>query len=453
MKRYFLLIFALMAVLSLEGMAQSFVVSLPFSDKVENSIVRETTYGNTVSYVETASDHWIVFASTANATVQKLQIPSNIFMTDLFLHDEYVYFCGYDNANSHGVWGWFDTIASKMASNGITYYNNFNCRSCDVERFNALVVYSRGTSLFAALVGSAIDGLGDARACTVSLAGTEGIATGWSYTIGQSPDTAEKLTNICLTDNYVVASGVSDPSYSAEHYRIHNRYSMWDGQADRRYYYACGPVGVIHCWDGFAMTRIGGDTIATAAICHIASSSASYGVLLNVYDMQQTLSALCCIPPVSSVEYDNVGYLGQYQIKNLCYSTTNQIFSILLTGKFNFFTDNTIVAQLLYPGATNIEFFGRNKHTSFFLDHFTNQSRFLVTGRNDINPNEMLYFAQPHSFQGACSNYHSDFLISNAFESKSHSFPYYTCNGQFDCLMKETIPSDETATNSCEAKQ
>ena len=242
------------------------MVSVPFGDRIENSIIRELSDGNTVSYIETASDHWIVFASTGVPVVEKLQLPTSLFLLDMYVFGEQVYFCGTDIQTARGVWGWFDNNAANMASNGLTLYSGFQCSGYDVDSLKSLVVYSRGTNLFSALVGSSENSQGDQRACTVSISGSAGIPTGWSYGIGISSDTAERMTKTCLTDSYVVATGVSHSNYRSEMYRIHNRYNMWDGQADRRYYFPWGGVdNSDHYWDPFALTHLGGDTIATAS--------------------------------------------------------------------------------------------------------------------------------------------------------------------------------------------
>ena len=46
--------------------AQSYVVSVTYDSPVLKSIVRELPNSDMVSYVETETDHWIVFASTGS---------------------------------------------------------------------------------------------------------------------------------------------------------------------------------------------------------------------------------------------------------------------------------------------------------------------------------------------------------------------------------------------------
>lgn len=454
MKQILLFFIAIILVMPFMSKAQSYVVEVPYGYPIQNSIVRELPNSDIVSYVETSSDHWITFASSATNIVEKIQIPTTIFINDMYIHDELVYFCGYDNGNGQGVWGWFDNNAAQMAANGLTYYDNFSCGNCLVEEFKALVVYMRGvnTPLFVALVGSANDsGLGK-RACTVSINGTAGSTTGWSYTIGLSPDPNEKLTNICLTDNYVVAAGVAGMAYTAEQYRIHNKLSMWDGQANTRYYFPWGMISVQHYWDEFAITHVGGNTIAAATPCqNLSNPTNPEGILLNVYDMALTLTNNCCIQPVYSVEYDYLGSIGQYHIKDLRYSATGQTFSILMTGTFSTLAfTGTAVAQIPYPGGATIDIFTRIDQTSFSMDHFMSQSRFLASGRDDNNTSSSIYFTQPHFNQGNCSTPYPYILTPGQFDSKSDTITYDTCNNFFDCLNEHVTYEEVEVKTICE---
>lgn len=441
----------LLASIPFVAKAQSYVVEVPYSAPIQNSIVRELPDSNIVSYVETSTDHWITFAKTANTNVEKIQIPSDIFIKDLYVHNEFVYFCGYNANSGLGVWGWFDNNASQMAANGLIYYDNFNCNSGNtyVEEFKKLVVYMRGanTPLHIALVGSANDIVVGKRACTVSISGTVGIANGWNYTIGLSPDPTENLTNICLTDSYVVAAGVAGGSLTAELYRIHNRYSMWTPQADRRYYFTFGPIGSDHDFDEFALTHVGGDTMAAATPCLFTSP---LGILLNVYDLQQTLSAPNGIHPVFTSEYNYLGNLGQFHVKDLRYSAANNLFSILMTGNFACFTENTAIAQIAYPGGIVADFYTRDKMTSYSMDNFISQSRFISLGRDDNNTSTSLYFTQPYQNLGNCSKYYSYPLVHHYYASKSDPFSYITCDDQFDCITQKVSIVKEIAKTFCE---
>lgn len=225
---------------------------------------------------------------------------------------------------------------------------------------------------------------------------------------------------------------------------------MWNGQADRRYCFPWGMVVVDHYWEEFALTHVGGDIIAAATPCRKYSPSIHDGVLINIYDLQQTLTNYCCIPPVSSMEYDNLGVIGQYHIKDLRYSTVNRLFSILMTGTFNSIGNNTVIAQIQYPGGTTLEMFARKDVTSFSMDHFMNQSRPLAMGRDDINSTNSLYLTLPNLLQGNCFNYNSDPLPSGQFDSKSDLVPYSTCNGKFDCVIKQVSVNEINANIECQ---
>lgn len=105
-QKYLLLFFTLPMVMPLVANAQSFVVEVPYSAPVQNGIARELPNSDIVSYVETSTDHWITFATTANNAVENFQIPSDLFIKDLYVFGELVYFCGHDKNSGQGVWGY-----------------------------------------------------------------------------------------------------------------------------------------------------------------------------------------------------------------------------------------------------------------------------------------------------------------------------------------------------------
>ncbi|MBO7489389.1 MAG: hypothetical protein J6T88_03830, partial [Bacteroidales bacterium] len=86
------------------AMCQHAVVQANYPNDVERTIVREYVYPATVSYVESSIEHYFAYAD-ATMTVTNSEISHDLYVTDLALHGQFAYFCGYSTVSGLGVWG------------------------------------------------------------------------------------------------------------------------------------------------------------------------------------------------------------------------------------------------------------------------------------------------------------------------------------------------------------
>ena len=83
-------------------MCQHAVTQAVYPNDVERTIVREYVYPSTVSYVETAVEHYFAYAD-ASLNVINCEFSHDISVTDMVLHDKFAYFCGYNSISGPGA--------------------------------------------------------------------------------------------------------------------------------------------------------------------------------------------------------------------------------------------------------------------------------------------------------------------------------------------------------------
>jgi hypothetical protein len=441
----FLLLASMLIVFGIDSaVAQHALTQAQYPSAVQRTIVREYIFPATVSYVETASEHYFSYAD-ASMTVRNVEISYDITVTDFVVHNKYVYFCGYNNFTGYGVWGWFDVTFLIAGTLNYYIYDNFECSGSYADSLFSLAVFEEQGQLHVATVGSTIDGTGNKWSCLIDITGTEGVATGWNYRIGLSQCNLIKPnrnTRVCVTDNYVVTAGEMDISYCSEGYRFHRRSDVFlaGGPQDSVYTFTSYGEWSNHNGIDMAMTHTNGDSVASAVYWY---GSGSYtnpaGILVNVYDINQVITSWAVSPVYSGqVNTSNI-------IRDLVYSPIYK--ELVLLTNFNFPTlTGSAIVEMPYP-LTNIKYIILQDQTHTSLDLYNGQHSILAQGYNNITNNITTYYTQPLSTVPLCATSGSNSLIPYTYASKTNHCPYTVCSNSFKCHLVQQakvldIPND-----------
>ena len=435
------LIFATAALFTIgNATAQHAIVQSAYPSNVERTIVREYVYPATVSYVESSIEHYFAYAD-ASMNVTNCEISHDLYITDLVLHGDFAYFCGYNTVSGLGVWGWFDV--STLISGALNYYihDNFVCNTLYADSLFSLAVYEESGALHIATVGSTTDGASKKRACLIDITGTEGSATGWNYRMGLSEcefNYFNRLTEICVTDKYIVAAGSTIHSFRSEGYHFHLRSDPFlpGGPQDSMYMFPCVTSyynSPDHNGEDMAMTHISGDVFASAVYCY-NTSTPKYGILVNVYDIAQVLTVPLTSPIYSKYTHLTPSTGCDYTIRDLTYNGVKKRLNLLLSGCFNGGSFNgSFISELPLPlPATGNSVYLQNIYLTS-LDNYNSQQNFLALGYDGSNQQRITYYTQPLSTAPLCATPQT-FPTSDAdYGAKTHYCPYAVCSGVFDC--------------------
>lgn len=418
------------------AMCQHAVTQAAYPNDVERTIVREYNYPTTVSYVETSAEHYFAYAD-ASMTVTNCEISHNLYVTDLVLHGDFAYFCGYNTVSGVGVWGWFDV--NTLISGALSYYtyDNFGCSGLYADSLFSLEVYEQQGQLHVVTVGSTTDAMGQKKtACLIDITGTENIATGWNYQMGITLCTEQlfnRLTRVCVTDNFIVAAGAADLALCSEGYRIHRRSNpfMAGGPQDSLFVFPGVGVSPNHNGSDMALTYTSNDHFASAAYCFFNTSIPKYGILVNVYDIAQVLSVYAASPVYS--KYTQLPAGSNYSIFDLIYNRTSNSLYLLTNGQITSLI-GSFVSELPLPLPASFDFFYMQDVYLTSLDNYNGHHNILAQGNDGSNTHTSTYYTQPVSTAPLCISSNSFPTNPSTYSKKTFYCPYTVCSVSFDCI-------------------
>ncbi len=422
---------------TVQGFSQHRIVEAQYPSAVQHTIVREYTYPSMVSYVETATAHYFAYAD-ATMTILNAEIDPNIYVKDFVIFEDYVYFCGLDNSQqtAKGVWGWFKI--PDLVSSSMSYYihNDFHCNLQYADTLHSLVAFRDSTSaLHIAVVGSVSDGSMSNQSCMLDITGTVGSA-GWNYTMGittmVSPD-YEKLTKVCLTDNFVVAVGSVLPGYGNVNHRFHRRNDMFQLGGPQDFFYKIPGDFWPQPWD-YAVTHLYSDFFAVA-VKHEANSLSFKGIMVYVFYIPAVTTG---VNAVYSAHVQTVAFTDLLDICDIRYSQTYRELTLLLNGTTPWGV-GSLVAELQLAAPTmpiyQLSFLPDRMMTS--LDNYNAQQHFLAMGYNLTNPTEVDFSIQPLLTNPECSVKQYIGTSDVNYAVKVDTIPYNTCADKINCDKRD----------------
>lgn len=415
---------------------QQYITQVSYPDDVVKTIVREYNYPSTISYVETASDHYFSYAD-ASMTVVSVSIGTDVSVSDFVIYGDYVYICGVEHSGTtKGILGWFR--ANDLTSGTLTLntWDTYECANYNLDSLYSLVTYyTLRDSVYIALVGSASDGV-SRRACMMEIVGVEGNTNGWRYRLGISSNEGEHLEHICLTDNLVIGAGVTSDECCSETYRVHWRWNMFA---------TGGPQDVInafngssshyydHAWGNFAMTHTGGDTIAVATFYGTASA-VKEEVMLNTYNMYDVALGLYTTSDYSALLIPSSN-LSKCTIQGLRYSGLTKTYSLLLSGDFPAFGVGSHYVEF-DPNSAFATVSSLKDVSLSSIDTYNSGTSFVSLGSDMVTPSNAIFHTQPFLSSGLCLQKNTIYVQDDIFARKHSENPYTVCVDTFDCARR-----------------
>ena len=444
MKR--LLAFTVLSAAVCIAFAQQHLTEAFYPNDIVNTIVREYNYPATVSYIETYDEHYFAYSDLSMQSINA-SIPNNLFVKDIFLLDDIAFFCGFSKSQTvTAVWGWFDI--NGLINSSFTYhlYDGFTCNNYTADTLYSLAAFTLDDRLHVAVVGSCSDG-SDREACVLDISGTALPSSTWNYSMGvtNTPPTHERLTKVCLTDNYVVACG--SKISCCEDYRFFLRSAMFSssGPQDTVYYFPAvltytgtGSIQNNHGSSDLALTPVFGDMFASATnLLYSPNYYTGPGFLVNVYDIPTVLSAAGGIAPTFTATVDSMP-VSFIQIMDMRYSTTTSTISILMQSTFNG-AILSLDTELPMPlTAANLSLLLGTR--LFSLDNYNSQILFLAQGLDSSYPYILNSLVQPYlTTAPSCTITASQAANEYTYWSKSDYMPLLVCSYNFSCKEHDPI--------------
>ena len=431
-----LLFLVTLATGTVQGVCQHRLVETQYPSAVNQTIVREYNYPATVSYVETATTHYFGYAD-ATLSILNTEIDPNIFVRDFVIFEDYVYFCGWEKLQqtTKGVWGWFKVNSLMQSNMNYHVYDDFDCGQIYADTLQSLVAFRDSmNALHVAVVGSMRDGNTKDRSCMLDITGTAG-GNVWTYTMGVTSGMQgyyEKISKVCLTDNFVVTVGSVPVGCGVVNHRVHLRNNMFQpgGLQDNAYYFP-GDVWP-RAWN-FAICPVDGDMVAVAVKFDANAVFLSDGALVYVFHVPSLSVGMNAL---NAIRLDLGTSTNTSDIYGLRYSRHSQEITMLMSGNTMYGVGSVVFewpVTTLFPTAKPF-FLPDRMMTS--MDNYNTQQHFLTMGYDNSNPSAANFFIQPLQSNGICSVEELVIRGSVDFAVKIDSIPYTTCSKKIVCSEK-----------------
>ena len=362
MKKIVFCLLVLLALFSTSAVSQEVSVSMPLSSAITKTMVREHPSWGYISYVQTATEHLFVLTYPSMVNNYVVQIPLNIFVNDIEIYRDKVFFCGYNSGYtpSRGLIGYF-SIDSLCFINNIYIYDLIQfLQGQTLREFTELEVFDeyQGTQLAGDSVFVALVGLRNVnRYAVVEAIGAYNSPSSWRYVSGHNPTSTiyERFEQISVTDNYIVSGGTVFNRVSGVSFRVFDRHGAYDMFAagnlhDNVHWYPSNNAQTANSTEyplqTFEMTAMPNDRVATLSLYKKYTSGVqpqTYGgFLLNVYDIPQTISQnnVSCLYSIFDAPTHSIPTTGTARVMDLRYDIASGNFYALLHAVISNSTTN-----------------------------------------------------------------------------------------------------------------
>ena len=450
-KKFIPILYCIMAASVVSVSAQQAITQAQFPYDITKTIVKEYTYPNTVSYVETTGEHYFAYADASMDVIYQ-EIDKNIYVQDFKIFKDAVYFCGYDKTSGcQGVWGYFNVLDLKSNNMPYNTYSGFTCKKQDVDTLHNIVVYDIQTAMHIVAVGTTTDGGTVKNGCTIDITPSAGGIYAWDYKIGVTPDaTDERIKYVCETDNLIVTAGSSSLFHEVETYRVHNKSNIFSitGQQDNVWYFSfSNNQAYARNTNKFAITHTIGDNVAMAFYSKELNVYPPnyHRVLFYEYDMSSL--SLGIISTLNSLAVSTLQY--PFEVEGLVYSANNNSLSLLLTGYLPISPLNgygSIVAEIT-PGTTSANLHGLTDRKLYSIDNYNSQQNYVCLGADMADYKNATFYTQPLNTNFNCTNNLTYGGLDPTFLTKMHTYPYALCSDSFNCKLKKAGIIKQTPNN------
>ena len=324
-----LLTMAILFALAPMAQAQESLLGADFPEDIANTLVRERSESESVSYVETSNHRYFALAQGLS-TIMSVEIDPSLTVRDFVIHDDIVYFCG-TNAMAHAIIGWFK-IQPFFDGVGPCYlYQNFaGIPPHIIRKFNGICIYDNNENIVIVSVGETNGG----SACVLSLQGIAGSPSGWLCKVGESSEITERMLKVCVTDNYVVSAGTIFNDHDGVSLRVFRKYDMFAAGGPQDRYHRYSSDDNIPFLDypltnndssTLGLTHTRGDSVALMAEWRYRDPQNQHfsdGFLIHVYDINNTINQVNPFADWSAVVYQTAPNPTDREIVGLNYNSS-----------------------------------------------------------------------------------------------------------------------------------
>lgn len=445
--------------------SQDFIktLSLPSSTSITKNIVRNCGDTGFMCYIETPSQHLFVKANdTMGVVYYTFELPINHYVLDFEIHRDMLFFCGYTYETREGevgLIGHFSIGDMCNTVNKVYIYNHIGYGQMasriyaksftDLEFLDVCHVQQTPCpDVYVALVGSDAED----NPLIVEAIGPYNNPSNWRFALGRNSASAcnEKFVQVEETRNYVVTGGTALNNFNKgicfrafnkngypdffTNSSIHNKFYRYESVNTITQGYTAYPLN-----KHFEMAATNIDSIATLSLYKRVTSGYEpqtlYGVLLNVYDIAQTLSQPNINCPYSTYTPRAYNLAGSH-ISDLLYNTNTKNLYALLTADVPSSGASSVCAFIPYMQATPLIVSCLTIPTTEFckVDITNYSSACLISGYwSSIISGTGVYHRYPIGSVPKCaSKYAIDCNAPEHFRSKEYNYPLDIYRSNFD---------------------
>ena len=439
-------------------------VDLSLSNPVQKTIVRNNGDTGFVSYVETTTQHLFIKADDTMGVIFTVELPFVYTVNDFEIYENMAFFCGHETTptgSQLGLIGYFYLDSICVYKRDVYIYSNITVEPGQplvlAKNFTELEIvenYTPRDSIAIVMIG--IDG--NDRPVVLEAIGPYNNPTNWRYALGYKSKNEEKETfeQISVTEHYVATGGtVFDDLADGISFRFfirHNNPDMFYGSTlhnDVYRYPTNSPIPptplptpvyatLYPVNRQFEMTAVKGDRIATLSICdQNAQPQMYYGILLNVYDIPQTISTpnINCLYSMHNPPAYNI---GSTYVSDLRYDAGKDRLLALLTVDVPGVGTKCVCGMIHYsqPLPFNFDYYtiyGLYFNKVVLTDYGVS---YLSSGHSGAGSPIAEYYKYPLGTSPNCSvMFTHGCSAPEEFTSKSHNYPLDTYRGVFSFNM------------------
>ena len=392
-----LLIFVAFVATSPMVQAQAGLKSSQFGSAIQKTIIRETASPRSISYVETATDHYFAFSDGSANPMILNNISTAISVNDFYISDDTVFFCGSNIAN-RAFLGHFEINDFFFGTHSYSY-TAFNFFSADnitlIKTFDKMVAFEENGVRKLAVIGY------DQNPEPLVAEVLYNVGTGTvTYTVGQLSGSTEEIYDIALTDHYVITAGfryfsnvIARPSI-----RVYDRSSMFQ---------AGGPQDTVNCLSKYGsqtvsfdptqlvMSHLQGDTFAVATYWRHNNSNNDTGVFVSIQRIASSGQVAWVNSLVTTQSFQN----GSWQLRGMTAMDYSSHFYLLQSAEVTNVNSNVDLLFTLSPSMFLLAPYGGTMSMAYTdepmfmsIDAIANTVGLFSNGYTASNPLRMLHY-------------------------------------------------------------
>lgn len=397
MKKYIILV--LFALICQQSMAQH-VNSFPFSDNLKNMIVRQQASMKRVIYLESGNNHYFVTMDDY-ISIKRVCLPQELDIHDFFIFNDYAYFCGANTVIRKGIVGYFHIDSLFRGISNLYIHDDFETNTAIVKSFDAITVYLGGLRQQQCIAAVGVTSNG--KACAMEIVKT---LPSWRYTIGESSNSTETITNICHTDRYVVTAGTIYNNVNGISFRIYTKGMMFStsGYQNNIHKYTSNgnSMDILYPIEKFKMTAIDSNRVAVLSQWTTSEipSNLSRGFLTLVVDPYISISTMEC-NQIYSILTNLEGERNRQSVKSLSFCDPNNSLTFLIESNSPWGQQSFHGKMTIPPTpTTSIGFYPNYHYTA--MDNYHTLPYMTLIGYLRQQPSRFIYSERGFPLDGSC---------------------------------------------------